>query len=51
MSQYENLKNEIISKKDQYEAEIEDNNDIGNTFTGRLLDEKLLEKENQIIDL
>lgn len=51
MGQYENLKNEIISKKDQYEADLEDKNDTSKTFTGQLLEEKLLEKENQIIDL
>lgn len=51
MSQYENLKIDIEVKRDQFEADIEDKNDTSKTLTGQLLDEKLLEKENQIIDL
>jgi len=51
MSQYETLQNEIIAKKDQYESEIEDKNDTSKNVMGQFLEEKLLEKDNQIIDL
>jgi len=37
--------------KDQHQADLEDKKDTSKTFTGQLLEEKLVEKDNQIIEI